>query len=99
MHGKAAADRLIIDTGNLTGKHIISNLSLFSRIDRDAPGIPIMVANDQIEHSRGSGECHDLTVIGPDHQPFADARDRSGTVGTGSTIGFRGYPILYCIRI
>ena len=56
-HGAAASQRVIVDTGNLTGKHIITDRSFFSRLTNNAHGIPIMVANDNVEYSRGEGAC------------------------------------------
>ena len=64
-HGVAAiGERLIIDTGNLSGKHLISNRSLFTNLDETAPSLPICVANEAIEYTKGDGPVDVVVVDG-----------------------------------
>ena len=63
------ATRVIMDSGNLTGAHLISEKSLFSKFDPTAKSVPVMVANEDIEWTQGGGDC-DCIVLGPDQQPL-----------------------------
>ena len=60
-YGATAPSRLIVDTGNLTGKHLICDKTLFSSLDNTSPAVPFSVANDNIEYTSGSGPC-DLLI-------------------------------------
>ena len=60
-YGPSASRRLIVDTGNLAGKHLISDRTLFNALDESAPSVPIAVANEQIEHTQGDGTCDLIT--------------------------------------
>ena len=59
---------LLVDTGNLTGMHLISDKDMFSTLDEDAAQYPVCVANNNVELSAGVGTC-DLLTIGGDDVP------------------------------
>ena len=63
-YGAAAMHRLIVDTGNLTGKHLISNKDLFSHLDETAAGMPVKSASNDISKCAGEGTC---TFVALDH--------------------------------
>jgi hypothetical protein len=56
------ATRLIMDSGNLTGSHLISDRRLFSKFSTEVPSVPVMVANRDIEWTNGGGTCDMLAV-------------------------------------
>ena len=56
-YGTAATRRIIVDTGNLTGKHLICNKDLFSTLDETAAGMPVKSASDDVSTSAGDGSC------------------------------------------
>ena len=57
VYGGESESRMIVDTGNLTHKHLICDKSFFRDLDNTQPGIPVSVANDQIECTQGFGTC------------------------------------------
>ena len=62
-HGDTIAQRVIIDTGNLTGMHLISNKSLFSGdINQNVTAASFAVANNNVEHVHGFGPCDFITM-------------------------------------
>ncbi|MDC0525725.1 hypothetical protein OAO87_01905, partial [bacterium] len=69
-YGGLAPSRVIVDTGNLTGKHLICDRNLFASLDESGTHVPFAVANDEVEYTKGNGTCH-MLVIGPDGVPTA----------------------------
>ena len=55
---------VLSDTGNLTGKHLISNKDLFSHLDETAAGMPVKSASNDISKCAGEGSC---TFVALDH--------------------------------
>ena len=68
-YGPSAAGRLLVDTGNLTGKHLIADKSLFSTLDEGATQYPVCVANNNIELSAGVGTCDLITIDDKNNNP------------------------------
>ena len=65
LAAKGGISNLVVDSGNLTGVHLISDKSLFSTFSANILSIPVMVADSTISWTSGGGTC-DLTCIGPD---------------------------------
>ena len=51
---------MLVDTGNLTGRHLICDRAFFARLDEDATSDPVIVANEQVEVPQGVGDCEML---------------------------------------
>ena len=60
---------LVMDSGNLAGAHLICDKNLFTTFDPNAPAVPIMVANQVVDWTQGSGDC-DVLAVGPDDSPL-----------------------------
>lgn len=72
-YGAGASCRLIVDTGNLTGKHLISNKDLFSSIDTRSPSAPVISASDDVSMTAGEGTCS-FIALGANDAPLTTSR-------------------------
>ena len=72
-YGTATHDRIIIDTGNLSGKHLISNPSFFTALDLNAQLLPVAGATDDVALTQGEGSC-DLITFDKDGAPTRRVR-------------------------
>ena len=70
VHGDSITNRFIVDTGNLTGKHLVSNRALFDTININAKRVPVAVATDQITSTAGDGTCN-MIALDADGNPTA----------------------------
>jgi len=88
----SAPSRVIVDTGNLTGKHLFCDKSLFSAFDTSKCQIPVAVANDQIETTAGGGECL-FNTIAPDGN--TNGRIRLDECAYAPSLGVN----LFCVQL
>ena len=56
--GPRGKTRVILDSGNLTYAHLVSDKSLFSNYSTNVESVPVMVANRGVVWTVGGGDCN-----------------------------------------
>ena len=71
-YGNDAAQRVIVDTGNLTGYHIFNDRSFFSSFDATAIAPGVASATNDVSQPEGVGDC-DVIVLDEHGNPIVRA--------------------------